>query len=99
MEAASSSSFSLLLDEATLSDLPEHKRPIFVHEWLRWLTKTLPGANRVEVREKQKQLVAQLMDMVQRGTQGPTARCLVAKALTTIFAVGDTFSLFDTINK
>ncbi len=91
---------SLTLDESALSDLPEHKRPVLVHEWLRRLERALPAPNRrQEVREAQKALVAQLTDMVQKGTAGPAARALVARCLTTLFAVGDTFLLFETINR
>ncbi len=92
-------SFSLLLDVAAVENLPDQKRPVFVYEWLRWLDKTLPRAPRAEVKEKQKQLVGQLMDMVQQGSLGPQGRNLAAKCLTTLFSVGDTFLLFDTINK
>ena len=90
----------LLLDEAALASLPEIQRPVFLYEWLRDLEQCLPAAPRQEVKEKQKALVAQLMGLIQNGgCAGPPARRLVAKCLTILFTVGDTFLLFDTINK
>ncbi len=90
----------LLLNETSLSALPESKRAVFVHEWLRRLHGTLPSVARTDVfKDTQKTLVAQLMKLAEDGSPGPPARVLIAKCLTTVFTVGDTFLLFDTINK
>ena len=53
------------------------------------------------VRKSQKQLVAQLLNLVQNGgpVVGPIMRQLIADCLVALFTVGDTFLLFDTINK
>lgn len=53
------------------------------------------------VRKAQKQLVAQLTGLVQNGgpAVGPTSRQLIADCLVALFTVGDTFLLFETINK
>ena len=53
------------------------------------------------VRKSQKQLVAQLLNQVQSGgvVVGPIMRQLIADCLVALFTVGDTFLLFDTINK
>lgn len=40
-------SHSLLLNDEALCSLPDHSRPLFVHEWLRYLTKILPLTNKV----------------------------------------------------
>ncbi len=86
---ASSLTTSLqLLDETALANLPEQKRPVYVHEWLRGLDRRLRSQqgslNRQDVREKQKQLVSCLMDLVtqKQGSSlslGPPARTLAAK--------------------
>ncbi len=99
---------SLVLNESTLAALPEAKRPVYVYEWLRFLARCIeaPTADRKqEVRADQKKLVEQLMAVVAGGGKtssavaGPPARKLVAHCLTTLFRVGDTFLLFETINK
>jgi hypothetical protein len=63
------------------------------------------------VRQCQKDLVRQLVALIQQqqpgqqqqqqngGSPGPPVRQLIAKCLTNLFTVGDTFLLFDTINK
>ena len=61
------------------------------------------------VRQCQKDLVRQLVALIQQqqpgqqqqngGSPGPPVRHLIAKCLTNLFTVGDTFLLFDTINK
>ena len=53
------------------------------------------------VRKSQKQLVEQLLNLVQNGgaVGGPILRQLIADCLVALFTVGDTFLLFDTINK
>ena len=65
------------------------------------------------VRQCQKDLVRQLVALIQQqqpgqqqqqqqqngGSPGPPVRHLIAKCLTNLFTVGDTFLLFETINK
>ena len=53
------------------------------------------------VRKNQKQLVAQLTNLIQSGgtSIGPVIRQLIAVNLVALFIVGDTFLLFETINK
>jgi hypothetical protein len=53
------------------------------------------------VRKHQKQIVAQLTGLIQSGgpSLGPTVRQLIANSLVALFTVGDTFLLFETINK
>ena len=52
------------------------------------------------VRNSQKKLVAQLTNLIQTGTAtGPIIRQLVADCFVALFIVGDTFLLFETINK
>ena len=51
-----------------------------------------------DIKECQKQLVAQLVGQMNE-SPGPPTRKLVARCLATLFSVGDTFLLFDTINK
>ncbi|XP_050428188.1 HEAT repeat-containing protein 5B isoform X2 [Adelges cooleyi] len=89
---------SLLLNEEALKQLPETKRPVFIFEWLRFLDKSLSTAYKVNIKECQKKLVEQLTSLIQENP-GPPTRILIAKCLSTLFNVGDTFLLFDTVNK
>ncbi|TRY62952.1 hypothetical protein TCAL_15248 [Tigriopus californicus] len=90
---------SLTLDEVALARMVEAKRAVFVYEWLRYLDQVLPTVARPEIKTKQKVLVGQLLDLIRQGVLGPPSRVLAAQCLTTLFRVGDTFLLFDTINK
>ena len=58
---------SLVLNEESLQTMAESKRPVFVYEWLRWLDRNLTSVNRQEVKENQKMLVDQLMNLVTGG--------------------------------
>ncbi|XP_048732912.2 HEAT repeat-containing protein 5B-like isoform X5 [Ostrea edulis] len=89
---------SLLLNEEALSKIPDNKKPVFVFEWLRFLDKVLVAAQKSDIKEKQKQLVSQLTSQISE-SPGPPTRKLLARNLATIFSVGDTFDLFDTLNK
>ena len=53
------------------------------------------------IRKHQKQLVAQLTHLIQNGGPaiGPVVRQLIADSFVGLFIVGDTFLLFETINK
>ncbi len=53
------------------------------------------------VKKCQKPLVAQLTGLIQThgSSVGPTSRQLIANCLVGLFTVGDTFLLFETINK
>ncbi|KAH8294799.1 hypothetical protein KR018_003155, partial [Drosophila ironensis] len=88
---------TLTLNEEALKQLPEHKRPVFELEWLRYLEKALPNVAKPEIKASQKKLVQQLSERIQ-GAPGPPMRKLIASALATLFSVGDTFMLFDTVN-
>nr|CAH7763089.1 unnamed protein product [Callosobruchus chinensis] len=91
-------SHSLTLNEEALAQIPEAKRPVFIFEWLRFLDKVLAAAQKNDIKECQKQLVQQLMNHVQE-SPGPPTRKLIARCLAMLFSVGDTFLLFDTVNK
>ncbi|KAK7086919.1 HEAT repeat-containing protein 5B [Halocaridina rubra] len=91
-------SHSLTLNEEALKQLPAAKRPIFVFEWLRFLDKVLEAAHKSDIKGCQKQLVDQLVAQMYE-SPGPPTRKLVARCLATLFSVGDTFLLFETINK
>lgn len=91
-------SHSLTLNEEALKQLPPAKRPIFVFEWLRFLDKVLEAAHKSDIKGCQKQLVDQLVAQMNE-SPGPPTRKLVARCLATLFSVGDTFLLFETINK
>ncbi|XP_037954233.1 HEAT repeat-containing protein 5B isoform X3 [Teleopsis dalmanni] len=90
-------SHSLTLNEEALKQLPEPKKPVFIFEWLRYLEKILPTAHKSEIKGCQKKLVQQLTEQIQ-GSPGPPTRKLIASCLATLFSVGDTFMLFDTVN-
>lgn len=99
-------SHSLTLNEEALLQVPEAKRPVFVFEWLRFLDKVLVAAQKSDIKGCQKKLVEQLTRHVQEcpggpcpGGPGPPTRKLIGRCLATLFSVGDTFLLFDTVNK
>ncbi|XP_050067874.1 HEAT repeat-containing protein 5B [Anopheles maculipalpis] len=91
-------SHSLTLNETALNQLPEQKRPVFIFEWLRFLDKVLVAAQKSDIKGCQKKLVEQLTQHIQ-GAPGPPTRKLIARCLATLFSVGDTFLLFETVNK
>ncbi|KAJ8926889.1 hypothetical protein NQ314_020740, partial [Rhamnusium bicolor] len=91
-------SHSLTLNEEALAQIGEAKRPVFIFEWLRFLDKVLVAAQKNDIKGCQKQLVQQLMNHIQE-SPGPPTRKLIARCLATLFSVGDTFLLFDTVNK
>ncbi|XP_058806084.1 HEAT repeat-containing protein 5B isoform X2 [Phymastichus coffea] len=91
-------SHSLTLNEDALNQIPEAKRPVFVFEWLRFLDKVLIAAQKNDIKGCQQKLVEQLTRHMQ-GAPGPPTRRLIARCLATLFSVGDTFLLFDTVNK
>lgn len=92
------SSHNLILNEDALSKIAEPKRPVYVFEWLRHLDKVLVDTQKGDIKACQKKLVEQLLAHIQ-GTPGPPTRRLIAKNLATLFSVGDTFLLFETVNK
>ncbi|GCB77393.1 hypothetical protein scyTo_0017596 [Scyliorhinus torazame] len=89
---------SLLLNEEALAQIAEAKRPVFIFEWLRFLDKVLVAANKVDVKEKQKKLVEQLTELIS-SSSGPPTRKLLAKNLATLYSIGDTFTVFQTLDK
>ncbi|KAG6464566.1 hypothetical protein O3G_MSEX014605 [Manduca sexta] len=89
---------TLMLNEAALQQLPDDKKPHFIFEWLRFLDKVLVAADKTDIKNCQQKLVAQLVNLL-RESLGPPARRLLARCLATLFSVGDTFLLFDTVNK
>lgn len=89
---------SLLLNEDALAQITEAKRPVFIFEWLRFLDKVLVAANKLDVKEKQKKLVEQLTGLIS-SAPGPPTRKLLAKNLATLYSIGDTFTVFQTLDK
>ncbi|KAJ3609917.1 hypothetical protein NHX12_022011 [Muraenolepis orangiensis] len=89
---------SLLLNEEALAQITEAKRPVFIFEWLRFLDKVLVAANKVDVKETQKKLVEQLTGLIS-SAPGPPTRKLLAKNLATLYSIGDTFTVFQTLDK
>lgn len=89
---------SLLLNEEALAHVTEAKRAVFIFEWLRFLDKVLVAANKVDVKEKQKKLVEQLTGLIS-SSPGPPTRKLLAKNLAVLYSIGDTFTVFQTLDK
>ncbi|KAF6103608.1 HEAT repeat containing 5B [Phyllostomus discolor] len=89
---------SLLLNEEALAQITEAKRPVFIFEWLRFLDKVLVAANKTDVKEKQKKLVEQLTGLIS-SSPGPPTRKLLAKNLAALYSIGDTFTVFQTLEK
>ncbi|KAM9646403.1 HEAT repeat-containing protein 5A isoform 3-T3 [Trichechus inunguis] len=89
---------SLLLNEEACSQLGEVQKVEFIFEWLRYLEKLLLATSRCDVREKQKTLVEQLLSLL-NSSPGPPTRKLLAKNLAILYSIGDTFSVYETIDK
>ncbi|XP_012868974.1 PREDICTED: HEAT repeat-containing protein 5B [Dipodomys ordii] len=89
---------SLLLNEEALAQITEAKRPVFIFEWLRFLDKVLVAANKTDVKEKQKKLVEQLTGLIS-SSPGPPTRKLLAKNLAALYSIGDSFTVFQTLDK
>uniref|UniRef100_A0A672TUW0 HEAT repeat-containing protein 5A n=1 Tax=Strigops habroptila TaxID=2489341 RepID=A0A672TUW0_STRHB len=85
---------SLLLNEEAYNQLSEFQKAEFIFEWLQFLEKLLPA----DVRENQKKLVEQLTSLL-NNSPGPPTRRLVAKNLAVLYSTGDTFSVYQTIDK
>ncbi|KAF5925805.1 hypothetical protein HPG69_002256 [Diceros bicornis minor] len=89
---------SLLLNEEAYSQLGEVQKAEFIFDWLRYLEKLLLATSRSDVREKQKTLVEQLLSLL-NSSPGPPTRKLLAKNLGVLYSIGDTFSVYETIDK
>uniref|UniRef100_A0A452TZ44 HEAT repeat-containing protein 5A n=1 Tax=Ursus maritimus TaxID=29073 RepID=A0A452TZ44_URSMA len=97
---------SLLLNEEAYNQLGEVQKAEFIFDWLRYLEKLLLATSRVgkiaetffDVKEKQKTLVEQLLSLL-NSSPGPPTRKLLAKNLGVLYSIGDTFSVYETIDK
>uniref|UniRef100_A0A8C6NDF7 HEAT repeat-containing protein 5A n=1 Tax=Melopsittacus undulatus TaxID=13146 RepID=A0A8C6NDF7_MELUD len=89
---------SLLLNEEAYNQLGEFQKAEFIFEWLRFLEKLLPVTSKADIRENQKKLVEQLTSLL-NSSPGPPTRRLVAKNLAVLYSTGDTFSVYQTIDK
>ncbi|KAM4693258.1 HEAT repeat-containing protein 5B [Discoglossus pictus] len=89
---------SLLLKEDALAQVTEAKKSVFIFEWLRFLDKVLIAANKTDIKENQKKLVEQLTGLIS-SSPGPPTRKLLAKHLATLYSIGDTFTVFQTLDK
>ncbi|XP_072786297.1 HEAT repeat-containing protein 5A isoform X9 [Taeniopygia guttata] len=89
---------SLLLNEEAYNQLGEFQKAEFIFEWLQFLEKLLPVTSRADIRENQKKLVEQLTSLL-NNSPGPPTRRLLAKNLAVIYSTGDTFSVYQTIDK
>ncbi|KAJ7407842.1 hypothetical protein BTVI_61674 [Pitangus sulphuratus] len=89
---------SLLLNEEVYNQLGGFQKAEFIFEWLQYLEKLLPVTSRADIRENQKKLVEQLTSLL-NNSPGPPTRRLLAKNLAVIYSTGDTFSVYQTIDK
>nr|XP_006116426.1 HEAT repeat-containing protein 5A isoform X2 [Pelodiscus sinensis] len=89
---------SLLLNEEAYNQLGEFQKAEFIFEWLRFLEKLLPVTSKADVKEKQKKLIEQLISLL-NSSPGPPTRKLIAKNLTVLYSIGDTFSVYQTVDK
>lgn len=77
---------SILLNEAAYKSLAaDKKRPLFVHEWLRYLDKNLVKLTKTEIKESQTKLISQLFSLF-NAFPGPPIRQLIAKNMSTLFS-------------
>ncbi|EFO17909.1 hypothetical protein LOAG_10587, partial [Loa loa] len=88
---------SLLLNEEALKLCTDSRKPVFVYEWLRYLDRILPAAQKADIKSVQKKLIEQLTSRI-LAAPGPPTRELLAKCIAQVYSVGDTYSLFETIN-
>ena len=91
---------SLLLNETiykTLSHI-DKKRRLYLYEWLTHLDKRLPHATRQEIKEIQKTLISQLLNLF-NAFPGPPIRHLIAKNMSVLFSMGDVIDLYSTVEK
>uniref|UniRef100_K9IQJ8 HEAT repeat-containing protein 5A n=1 Tax=Desmodus rotundus TaxID=9430 RepID=K9IQJ8_DESRO len=89
---------SLLLNEEAYNQLGEVQKAEFIFDWLRYLEKLLLATSRSDVKETQKTLVEQLLSLF-NSSPGPPTRKLLAKNLGILYSIGDTFSVYETIDK
>ncbi|XP_039561112.1 HEAT repeat-containing protein 5A isoform X3 [Passer montanus] len=89
---------SLLFNEEAYNQLGEFQKAEFIFEWLQFLEKLLPMTSRADIRENQKKLVEQLTSLL-NNSPGPPTRRLLAKNLAVLYSTGDTFSVYQTIDK
>uniref|UniRef100_A0A8C9RT05 HEAT repeat-containing protein 5A n=1 Tax=Scleropages formosus TaxID=113540 RepID=A0A8C9RT05_SCLFO len=89
---------SLLLNEEVCGQLGEHQKAQFIFEWLSFLKKLLPAADRADIKHNQKRLVEQLM-VVLIGSPGPPTRQLLAQCLSLLYRLGDPFSASLAVDK
>lgn len=64
--------------------------------WMRSRSRVLP--QQTDVKEKQKKLVEQLTGLIS-SSPGPPTRKLLAKNLAALYSIGDTFTVFQTLDK
>uniref|UniRef100_A0A158R4G2 HEAT repeat-containing protein 5B n=1 Tax=Syphacia muris TaxID=451379 RepID=A0A158R4G2_9BILA len=88
---------SLLLNECALQKCKDSEKPIFLYEWLRYLDRILLVTQKADLKSVQKQLVEQLLARILAQT-GPLSRVLLARCIAKVYSVGETYSLFETIN-
>ncbi|NWV47486.1 HTR5A protein, partial [Daphoenositta chrysoptera] len=89
---------SLLLNEEAYNQLGEFQKAEFIFAWLQFLEKLLPVTSRADIRENQKKLIEQLTSLL-NNSPGPPTRRLLAKNLAVLYSTGDTFSVYQTIDK
>ncbi|XP_044520994.1 HEAT repeat-containing protein 5A [Gracilinanus agilis] len=89
---------SLLLNEEAYNQLGEVQKAEFVFEWLKFLEKVLLATSRADIKEKQKRIVEQLISLL-NSSPGPPTRKLLAQNLAILYSIGDTFSVYQTIDK
>lgn len=89
---------NLLLNEDAYNQLGEVQKAEFIFDWLRYLEKLLLATSKSDVKEKQKILVEQLLSLL-NSSPGPPTRKLLAKNLSILYSIGDTFSVYETIDK
>lgn len=94
---SSRTSKTLLLNEEAVKNISEQQRSVIIFEWLCYLDTALLNANQNEIKEYQKELVKQLTEQVKL-SPGPPIKKLLAACFSTLFSVGDTFLMFDTVN-
>jgi hypothetical protein len=89
---------ALLLDEAAFQRIPAAKQSAFIYEWIDNVTKNLSKCTKAELKANQKTLVEQILRQLKQAP-GAAIRQSLARCLASVFTVGDSLGLMETVNK
>ncbi|CAH3014392.1 unnamed protein product [Porites evermanni] len=89
---------TLLYSEEEYGRTPKNHKSIFIYEWLRNLEDNVPVASKAQIKDSQQKLEVQLSKQLTE-ILGPPTRQLLAKCYALLYSVGNTFTMYETVNK